>query len=702
MTDDEDTTPRPHRRVVATGWQRALAEDDPLRQVYGALEATLRQTAGRGRREARLGVGCLYEFVQRFRKARGDPPDAPADPRILSGRQPDIDTAVEAWEAMRRDHGWGASYLRDVRTALARALRHHGGDELAYVINPRLYHGASGMRPDTQFHVTRSHRTTFTLHECLPWRVRGLPPRAGEYTLLTRIGEHMSHCLMSLSKQHLQSILVLFDHLLHDPPRLWNEAEGGTLEDHWRRLRELSPRDWLQRYAQGFQSEPARRIGFDLFKRQVRYLSLFYSRVLHPDSRLTIPLPSHHRRVLRRWEPLVTERHRDQQDDVRPDGYTSSSSSAVGDYGATSFGSSGGGLSDANEQALHERRELVTLLAEIRERCCHPPVEPMLAATRTFAFTPTEVRRMVEMACTTLEQLTLLLLLTTGLRIGGLARLQCPPGTPTPRTAAEVPPELYTTEKNNRVRTIRPTWCCRCLLARWYTHGRRTAPGHTMSAYVFPCPQGLTDRAVTPHFIWRICRGLFQRAGVHGAHVHPHTFRHTVVQMLFYTGASFEHIAKWIGHSTPQLTSAVYGRLSQREVEASLQGHVPFLQPPTHHGDSTQANNHDDTNVDEDPARAWAEVAVFLRAPYHFTEAPNDQPPPPTSSHHHHPPPTKQMKRDLLERARSGGHVTARVAESVNERLREQCALLQAVRDHLVGTSVAPSDDDAHSIRDAT
>ena len=57
-----------------------------------------------------------------------------------------------------------------------------------------------------------------------------------------------------------------------------------------------------------------------------------------------------------------------------------------------------------------------------------------------------------------------------------------------------------------------------------------------------------------------------------------HTFRHTVVQMLFLTGSSFETIAKWIGHSSPQVTSAIYGRLSHRDAEASL-GNVPFLAP---------------------------------------------------------------------------------------------------------------------------
>lgn len=173
-----------------------------------------------------------------------------------------------------------------------------------------------------------------------------------------------------------------------------------------------------------------------------------------------------------------------------------------------------------------------------------------------------------------------MLFLTTGLRIGGVARLQL--SGPPPQRTADVPIELITTEKNNKARTIRPTACCRVLLARWYTHGRRTIPSNDGSSrYVFPSasnaldPKG-RDHSVGTRHIWEVCRGLFQRAGLRGPHVHPHSFRHTVIHMLFMTGSTFENIAKWIGHSTPQVTSAVYGRLSQRDAEASLEN-VPFL-----------------------------------------------------------------------------------------------------------------------------
>lgn len=173
--------------------------------------------------------------------------------------------------------------------------------------------------------------------------------------------------------------------------------------------------------------------------------------------------------------------------------------------------------------------------------------------------------------------------------------------------------------------------------------------------------------------MWQVCRGLFQRADVQGPHVHPHTFRHTVVQMLFLTGSSFEAIAKWIGHSSPQLTSSVYGRLLQRDVEAQL-GEVPFLGAGA-------------PGAAADPAAEWQELSRFLRAPYHFTETEGDvgprRTPPPTPAAG--APPTKQMRRELVERAHRDSLTTARAATSVQDQLQEQLQLLRALQARLDG-----------------
>ena len=492
------------RRFDRLAW-RGLPPEEPARVEYARLEDELRRVM-RTAKEARAGANYLYHFVVLHRRRTAGDGGGPPDPDCL--RTASLEDIVGTWEAMRAGAMWGPGYLRDVRTTLSRALLGYN-ETAAHVVNPGMYRGRCN-----RIHVNRSVVASFTIHECLPRHVR--QSFSPTYHLLSRIGERMLDCLASVSKAHMQTILGLVDHLLHAPPGLW--APGCTLdvEERWAYLRGLTARAWLQRYADVFFAhDPQRRIGFDLFKRHIRYLSHLHGRVLNPTATArTIPVPSAHR---------VTASARPGADDDDDDG------SSVG------FGSSGA-TTEADNAACAERHELLGLLGDMRQRFCRPPPSPVEQASRVFAFSPAEVRRMVELACTTQEQLMVVLLLTTGLRIGGLARLQLPG--PAPRTAAEVPRELVTTEKNNTLRRILPSECCRVLLARWYSGGRRTTIHHPDSPYVFPCPQGRQNRPVSTRYVWGVCRGLFERAGLRGDHCHPHTFRHTVVQMLF--------MARWV------------------------------------------------------------------------------------------------------------------------------------------------------------
>ena len=398
-----------------------------------------------------------------------------------------------------------APHFREVRTNLSRVLLLIA-EPLAHVVNPRLYKGATGL---TEFHVRRSHETRFLLHECLPWRVRHLPPGSVEYRLLCRIGERMSECLHSVSRNHLRGILVLFDHLLHDdgPDAPWPPTDGGAVgvDARWAALMRVSPAEWLARYEAVM--VPPGRLGVDLWKRHLRFISHFHSRVLHPDTRLYIPVPQaahyyHHR-----------ARQRSDEDEA-------------GWWSTSSFASTAGGpLSDDETLAQRHRRDMLATLGGMRERMCKPSDGGETG--RAYAFTPEEVRRLVTQACSTLEQLVVMLFVTTGLRLGGMARLRLLSGGGI-HCLSDVPDELLTVEKGNRERRIRPTDPCRLLLVRWFTRGRSPHVAH--SPFVFPAVSGGRDH-VSPRYIWSVCRGLFQRAGLAGRHVHPHTFRHTTIQM---------------------------------------------------------------------------------------------------------------------------------------------------------------------------
>lgn len=106
----------------------------------------------------------------------------------------------------------------------------------------------------------------------------------------------------------------------------------------------------------------------------------------------------------------------------------------------------------------------------------------------------------------------------------------------------------------------------RILVARYYHEKLR--PKHP-TLYLFPSDRNASE-PVSARFIWSKCRVVFERCGLSGDHVHPHTFRHTVVQILYMRGRSFEQIAKWIGHSNPSITSGVYGRLSSNDTDRMI------------------------------------------------------------------------------------------------------------------------------------
>ena len=76
-----------------------------------------------------------------------------------------------------------------------------------------------------------------------------------------------------------------------------------------------------------------------------------------------------------------------------------------------------------------------------------------------------------------------------------------------------------------------------------------------------------------------------------------------------------EHIAKWIGHSSPDVTSNVYGRLSDHDVQSLLSG-VPFL------AGSPQRDA-------ERRREEWHRLATFLNQPYVAYDEPPTPPPPP-------------------------------------------------------------------------
>lgn len=71
---------------------------------------------------------------------------------------------------------------------------------------------------------------------------------------------------------------------------------------------------------------------------------------------------------------------------------------------------------------------------------------------------------------------------------------------------------------------------------------------------------------------------------------------------MYLGGTTFENIAKFIGHASANVTSAVYGRLRQMEVVGSIQG-VPFL-----------------TNAEaQEESQAWKEIIQLVAYSFYYS-----------------------------------------------------------------------------------
>ena len=491
----------PWRKVVPEGTAR-----DQYHALFGQLVGVCRSA-----HEAEACMNLLCHFVRDFHAADApeeeeeegneDAPPHPLDLSRLTATSADAERAHAVWDAMCRRGRWGPKHRAEVRARLARALW-LVVPGLAYVVNPTMRRTAS-----IRFQTRTSHRTDFDLHECLPYAVRRRGDLHVEYRLLARVGRAMGDHMRSVSRNGLYQVLLFFDPLLHGRtvlPPLWPPAVDD-LEARWNVLRALTAMDWLRRYRglfpqlSGLDGRPPRTVSFPLLRKELRWLSVFHHRVLHGGARevVAIPTPRPNGRIGTLAPGLLGNMSSD--DDV--DGTAS-------------------GTDDA--RCLQSRQTLTEEICALRGAVVSHSTADAAEVVKTFS--PEEVRRIVLAAESTRERLVVMLLLTTGLRRGGVARLRGPPNGSTTMHARDVPTKLCTTEKNNVNREVRLSPMVRILVAHWYRHCRGSVSG----PYLFPGAKGHVEEA----WVARVCAGVLRRAGVTGPVAHTHSFRHTVIKIL--------------------------------------------------------------------------------------------------------------------------------------------------------------------------
>jgi integrase len=171
------------------------------------------------------------------------------------------------------------------------------------------------------------------------------------------------------------------------------------------------------------------------------------------------------------------------------------------------------------------------------------------------------------------DELWFMLMLTTGLRVGGFSKILTRNVCDTKGGKYVVRSEGRTKEKGNKFASFVLCPSVRELVNVWLVRWRPADTG----PYLFPgARQGspISTDAIRTSF-QRLC----QRCGLEGPQFHPHALRHTNAHMLLECGNSVEAVSKCLNHSSTAVTEKFYLRESAMEVQSRC--NIPWVQMET-------------------------------------------------------------------------------------------------------------------------
>lgn len=172
-----------------------------------------------------------------------------------------------------------------------------------------------------------------------------------------------------------------------------------------------------------------------------------------------------------------------------------------------------------------------------------------------------------------LDELLFMLMLTTGLRVGGVAKLKISNVADVKDGTYVVRAEGRTLEKGSKKASFLLCPDVKRLLLAWLTSGRPADCG----PYVFPGATATSHVAMSN--IRRRFKNLCLRCGLEGAEFHPHALRHTNAHILLECGNSADVVSKRLNHSSVAVTQQFYLKESAAEVQARC--NVPWQRSET-------------------------------------------------------------------------------------------------------------------------
>jgi integrase len=167
-----------------------------------------------------------------------------------------------------------------------------------------------------------------------------------------------------------------------------------------------------------------------------------------------------------------------------------------------------------------------------------------------------------------LDELMVLTLLTTGMRIGGYVGMKTKDVAHLQNGTWHVHDEGKTIEKNSKMFSFRIHPRMQLLLEDWLNNLRPFAD----SAFVFP---GKTHGHVATHSFHQRFSRICKRAHLHGKQFHPHALRHCFAHILLEVGNPLDIVSKLMNHSSTAQTQKYY--LIESAAQIASRANIPWL-----------------------------------------------------------------------------------------------------------------------------
>lgn len=167
-------------------------------------------------------------------------------------------------------------------------------------------------------------------------------------------------------------------------------------------------------------------------------------------------------------------------------------------------------------------------------------------------------------------ELIFMLLLTTGMRIGGLVNIKTENVLSYIGETIDVKNTGRTIEKGNKWFSFVLNTKVKELIYKWVTTERKSVN----SEYLFPSRNG-TRSNITTGTVRKLFNRVCKNAGLNGTHLHPHALRHSYAHILLNSGNSVDIVSKLLGHSSSSTTEKFY--LKETASDVAERANIPWL-----------------------------------------------------------------------------------------------------------------------------